>query len=265
LGQDGLILGSCAILIALGVRARIERRWTRSALLLLAVFGVIVAFSKIVYLPLVGLALCPVPRPARPLPWLAWPTGIGLIGAALSALWLHSNAGSVVRMAPDVAEPSAQLSFVLGHPLAFMATLGNTVAHRPLPVFLSTFTFGWMNVGPVLSATLLVLASLGFALRQGGETPAELSRGWWCWAALLIFTVTFAIVSALYLADTPLGAPIVNGLQGRYFLPLVPLLCLFSLRGRASPTSDPAKLAIVLMLGANLAALSAIAAAYYRL
>jgi FtsH-binding integral membrane protein len=106
---------------------------------------------------------------------------------------------------------------------------------------------------------------VGFGMRQGGERPAELTRGWRCWAALLILAVIFGIAAAMYLAGSPLGAPMVEGIQGRYFLPLVPLLCLFGLRGRVSPGSYPSKLAIVLMLGANVAVLGAIGVAYYRL
>ncbi|HEX5182701.1 MAG TPA: DUF2142 domain-containing protein [Allosphingosinicella sp.] len=263
LGQDGLIIGSSAILIALGVRARFEGRWTRRALLLLALFAAIVGLSKIVYLPLVGLALLPLPRSARPLPWLGWPVLIGLGGAALSALWLHSNAGIVVPPGSGLADPTAQLAFLAAHPFAFPAALGNAFVHRSLPIFFSTFTFGWVTVGPVTSAAFLALAAFAFAFRHGEAAAETLTRGWRLWAGLIWLIAVLGIAAALYLVSTPLGAPVVEGIQGRYFLPLLPLFCLVFIRRRPAASGTPARFAIIAMLAANFAALAAIGAAFY--
>lgn len=265
LGQDGLIIGSSAMLIALGVRARFEGRWTRRSLLLLALFAAVIGLSKIVYLPLVGLAWLPLPRSARPLLWLGWPVLVGIGGAALSALWLHSNAGIVVPPGPGLADPAAQLAFLAAHPLAFPATLGNSIVHRSLPVFFSTFTFGWVTIGPVMSAAVLALAAFAFAFRHGEAAAARLTRGWRLWAASVWLIAVLGIAAALYLVSTPLGAPVVEGLQGRYFLPLLPLFCLIFIRRRPAASGTPARFAIVAMLAANVAALAAIGTAFYSL
>lgn len=265
LGQDGLILGSSAMLIALALRARVEERWTRGSIALLAVFGAIMAVSKIVYLPLVGLALFPVPRGARPFPWLAWPILVGIGGAAIAAWWLHSNAGAVVRSGPDIAEPAAQLAFILAHPLAFIAVLGRTAILCAPYVFVTTFTFGWMNVGPVFSAAVLALSSFALASWDGEALPDALGRIWRRWAALVIMTACVGIVTALYLISSRLGGTIADGLQGRYFIPFVPLLGLLASRRRTANGGDRTRLSILLMLGANAAALAAIGGAYYTL
>jgi predicted membrane protein DUF2142 len=264
-GQDGIVIGSCAVLIALGVRARFDGLWTRKSLLLLALFAAIIGLSKIVYLPLVGLAWLPLPPSARPRPWLGWPVLVGIGGAALSALWLHSTAGLVVPLAPDAAEPAAHLAFLAAHPLAFPATLGNTLVHRSLPIFISTFKFGWMTVGPVFSAALLALAAFAFAFRHGEAAAERLTRSWRCWTALVGLVAAIGIPTALYLVSMPLGAPIVEGIQGRYFLPLLPLIGLIFLRRRPAASDTPARFAILSILAANAAVLATIGTAFYSL
>jgi uncharacterized membrane protein len=265
LGQDGLVLGACAILIALGVRARKEGRWTPGALLLLGLFGTILALSKIVYLPLMGVALLPLPRGARSLPWFGWPLLLGLIAAALSALWIRSNADFVVPMMAGIAPPAAQIAYVIGHPVDFLLTLERTLLFRSVPTFLTTFMFGWMTIGPVVSAAWLSGLSLALAVVGSGPAAAELRGLWRRWALVVILVVALAIVTAIYLAGSPLGAPQVQGLQGRYFLPLLPLACLALMPRRGPPGGGRIWLPVLPMLAANLAVLAAIAGAFYYL
>jgi uncharacterized membrane protein len=265
LGQDGLILGSCAILIAVGVRARLEGRWRRSSLLLMGLCAAAIALSKMVYIPLLAVALFPLPRRSERLRWIAVPAALGALALALSALWLHANSGSVVRMFPGATDPGAQLTAILHHPAGFAAVLGRTVLYDGMAVALSTFSFGWMTVGPVWPAVLLATAALGFGLYAGDAGAAQLGGAWRGWAVLLCLVISTGIATALYLAGDPLGARVVAGLQGRYFLPLLPLLCLAMLRrGTARPgRADLPRLAFAVMLAANGAALLTIGGAFY--
>jgi uncharacterized membrane protein len=265
LGQDGLVLGCCAILVAVGVRARLEGRWRRRSLMLMALCGGAIALSKMVYIPFLALALFPLPRRGERLAWFAWPIALGALALALSALWLHANAGGTVRIFPGAAEPGAQLAWILHNPAGFAGVLGRTLLHDGMPVALSAFSFGWMTIGPVWPAILLATAALGFALYAGDVGAVRLGRAWRWWAVLLSLVIAAGIATAIYLAGDPLGAPIVGGLQGRYFLPLLPLLCLAVL-GRGTTRRDRADLLWVpflLMLAANVASLLAIGGAFY--
>jgi hypothetical protein len=263
LGQDGLVLGSCAMVTALAVRARLEGRWRAGDLALLALFGSVLALTKIVYLPLLALALLPLPHRGR-IAWAAGPLAIALGAFLLGALWLHATSGEAVRMLPGAADPSAQLHHILAHPAAYAATLGRTLLVRGPWTILSTFSFAWMTVGPSFGAALLAIAAFIIALRSGIGGADGLPRSWAGWAALLAIAIAGAIATAMYLAGTPLGAPLIDGLQGRYFLPLLPVLCLALGRKRAGPR-ERAKLAAGLMVAANGFALLTIAAAFYTI
>lgn len=267
LGQDGLVLGCCAILVAVSVRARLEGRWRRSALLLMALCGSAVALSKIVYVPLLALALFPLPRRGERLAWFAWPAAVGGLALVMAALWLHANASATVRLFPGATDPGAQLAYVLHNPAGFAAVLGRTLRHDGIMVALSAFSFGWMTVGPVWPAVLLATAAVGVALYAGDVNAARLGLVWRSWALLLSLIIAAGICTALYLAGNPLAARAVQGLQGRYFLPLLPLLCL-ALLGRGSAGRDRVhltRIALLLILLANAAVLLEIGGAFYTL
>ena len=261
MGQDGIILGSCAVLVALGVRARFDKGWTSSSLLLLGLCAAVIGLSKMVYLPLLAIALVPMPHAARQLAWFGGPLLLLGLGALLSALWLKVNQGVVVPMGTGIAQPGAQLGFVLAHPFDFLATLGRTLLVKTPEIVLYAFTFGWLTVGPVLPAALLALAALALSLRRTGAPPPELAGLWRIWAALVALVVAVGIATAMYLAASPLGAAVVEGLQGRYFLPLLPL---FAIAVTPSPAGAAwGWRAVLLMVGANCAALAGIAGAFY--
>ncbi|MBV9929631.1 MAG: DUF2142 domain-containing protein [Alphaproteobacteria bacterium] len=260
LGQDGLVLGSCAILAALAVRARLAGRWTARDLALLALFAAILALTKFIYLPLLALALLPLPARGRTA-WAASPLAIAAAALLLGALWLHATAGEAVRMLPGAADPGAQLAFILAHPLGFAATLARTLVARGPWMLLSNFSFAWMTVGPSFGAALLALAALVVGMRRGSASSPALPRAWAWWAWLLALAIAGAIATALYLAGTPLGGPLIDGLQGRYFLPLLPVVGLAVTRG--ADGGDRAKLAVLLMVAANAFALLTIATAFY--
>jgi uncharacterized membrane protein len=263
LGQDGLIIGSCAMVTALGLRAAREARWSRSALVLLGLFGGVLGLTKIVYTPLIALALLPVPRGRRPLPWMAGPAALLALAAGLSALWLKINAGAVVRMAPGLSDPGAQLAFIAAHPSALLATLARTLADLGGHIVMTSFSFGWLTVGPVMGAAFLAGAALVTALFHGIPAGTLPGRGWRVWGALIALLIAAGISTAIYIASSPVGSPIVLGLQGRYFLPLLPLLGLVAARPRGAARKDLLWISVALMLGSNVLALLAIGGAFY--
>lgn len=262
LGQDGLVLGTSALAVAIALRARQERRWTRATLALLGLAGAILALTKIVYLPLLLLALFPIPRGADRLRWLAVPLLLSLVSGALAFAWLHSNAGAVIRHAPGIPDPGGQMAFIASNPAALVYAMVHTATIRSGWILMSTFNFGWMTVGPVKAAAALAGGAAALAWWQGESRKPE--RAWRSWAALVALLTAGAVAAAMYIGSTPLRAPVILGLQGRYFLPLLPIPLLAAMRlRRAGSGLLAARLSLLLLGGANVAALGAIAAAFY--
>ena len=240
LSQDGLLIAFSALATALLTRPGFpSRRWAALAL-------AAVCLAKPPYLPLVVLLLLP---PGR-WRWAEAVSGAGLaVVAALPAL-LWSAAAVRWAVVPFTTETYAPGPLYTGAQTSFETTdsgaqaailLTDPVRLLSLPLHTAAVWWRvWLNeVVGVLGQLSLVLpgglyaawfAALSCALAgdvlsaRRDATPwgagrAALTAGAVALAALLVFT-------AQYLTWTHVGADIVAGVQGRYFVPLLAALVL---------------------------------------
>ena len=155
-------------------------------------------------------------------------------------------------MVPDV-DSVAQLRFVLSHPLAFLGAAGGTVAAlygRWLEGIVGNL--GHFDVEIPAAATALGLAAVA--------ASASLERGALTLVRRLLlfgsFVVTsLALLTMAFLSWAPVGADQIPGVQGRYFLPMLPFaLVLVPRIPRASErglaVAVTASLALVLCISA---------------
>lgn len=262
-GQDGMVIGAGAWLAALGVRIALLRSWSGRELALAALLTACVTLAKMVYLPLVLLPVVAGSGVVREPRWYLPPVLIALPVLALLGWWLALNSGLYVAMKPGMPAPGEQVAYLLGHPLAFPKALAVTYLVRGGAVLDTLFTFGWLNVGPVVAAQWLSAIALGIVLWQGDGEAGALTRAWRYWAALLVLAMIAAMTLALYIAATSAGSLLVSGIQGRYFLPLA-LPALVALLRHRRADERLARWAVFVLMGmANLASLLTIARAYY--
>ena len=231
LSPDAVINGMGFVGLALSLRlAAMGSNPARSAGLLIA--APLLALAKGVYLPLMAAGL-QWPQHRRDMrSWLL--LGAMALGAAAFIGWMKMSGGSqalyhiVSRKTGEnvmTAPLGAQLAVILADPLAYAHVLGSSIIERaPVYALQIVGRFGWNAILLPLGAYLLAAVMLGAAVLSGsGVRVGAAQRLWWlavaCGTALLIET-------AMYLTGTPLGADYVQGTQGRYFLPLLPLVLL---------------------------------------
>lgn len=223
LAPDGLVFALSALFFALILhwREQGERLSTGS---LSALYGMValLALSKIVYLPLVLTALllpqrCFGDARRRRLHLAA----AGLLALALNLLWLGVAAHILVVAGPLWSDPVAQKSFILHEPLVYLGVLVHTFAGQGGEFLFQMLggKLGWLtiHISPYLVAaygSLLLLA--GLAGPPGGVERVERMG-----LLLLVLGEAVLISTALYVQWTPLQSPVINGIQGRYFLPLL--------------------------------------------
>lgn len=141
---------------------------------------------------------------------------------------------------PNVV-PGTQLKNIIAHPFTFLGVLFRSFVFEgfkgiPTPDFywFSSFgAFSWFTYK--LPITFLVLGYsllLIMFLYDDSETEEKLLQTAAIQTATYVLYLTMVAV-ALYIAWTSLGAAQVSGIQGRYFIPIIPLLIpLFALFGR---------------------------------
>ena len=262
-GQDGLIIGASAWIVALGIRALLAGSWAHGEARWLVVLTAAVTLAKIVYLPLAGLALFLRDSTGR-LRLAAAPVAAMAIAGAAVALWVLLNAGLVVPATPNHPTPSAQLAYVLAHPAAFPVALGNRFSGEGLGELVNTlFQFGWLNVGPVMMAMWASALALVLAIVQGDALAARLRAGWRVWSALIAIGIVLAISLIMYLAYSPLGSRMLYGVQGRYLIPLILPLAIAFLPRQRRGDALLVKAAAGLMAFACVVALGDICKAFY--
>ena len=193
----------------------------RSDLLLLVASSAVLCASKPPYMPLMLLAFV-IPAARFPRGRKAVFLAAHLALSLLLAAWTLTGARTVGSMNHDPAIDSGrQIHGALAHPLRFFRVVAVDYAvHAPRYLGQLIGKLGWLDTrlpAPLLVAYLAVLAALLF-LDAG---PRIEVRPWQRGVAGAAVLAAMVLVSASqYAVWTPVGADFIEGLQGRYFLPL---------------------------------------------
>ncbi len=232
--QDGMKIVVAALGAALIGRAAAQQRGMRWAEMAgCSLCFALVGMSKPPFL-LIGLLPLFAPRT----PWRMRLAG-SLLGVAPAAAW-HGWMLLTVQTPlyrPDApTDQAAQLAFLLAHPQAVpdiaietLRELGGWYAKQFVGIL------GWLDVllphPYYLAAGLVLLLSLLWLLplRADGRWALLVAT------AAIVLAIGAGIFAALYLAWTPVGHPRVEGVQGRYFLPLAVLVPLVLDQARTRP------------------------------
>ncbi|NIE65472.1 DUF2142 domain-containing protein [Burkholderia sp. Ax-1719] len=232
--QEVLLLPVCFLLIAALDRAFDDGRPIGYAPLVLAALAAAACVTaRPPYLGFLLLGLCPA---------LAWASGngayagtrrIGLLLAAAIVSIAVVSVGSISAWAP-VPPPrseSGQIAFVLHHPFEIPRIAVATLHQNARFYFESMIgVLGWLDthmhrdyyrVAGLMAAALAVVTLL--ERRAVTRVFRRVDRAI---VAIVLLVCVAMIFAALYVSWTPVGQRIVEGVQGRYFLPLLPLLAL---------------------------------------
>jgi len=220
-----------------------DRGWI-ALLLTLAGTAAFVGLAKgATYLLLPALVLLlPAERLAgrrRQVAMIAAVLALALSGAAFSG-WEARRGYTPLRVEVR-ADPTAQTAEIVHHPVRFLAiVLADTVRQAPVYAIQFVGNLGWLDT-PLPAPVLLVYALLLLALALVDGSPSFLlgPRGRLLVAAITAGTVV-AIFASQYLLWTAVGADTVDGVQGRYFLPLAPAAALLVLNRKWARQLDPA-------------------------
>ncbi len=163
-----------------------------------------------------------------------------LIFAAVNVLFfllLHSMFVDIAI--PKWTNPSLQLSYVLSNPFNFIyISLGSFYDARGLFPFMESIFFKSGTGGSMQYwVYLLILVGLILFVKNNDE-KVELTTGQRTIMFLVFLANFFLIYLALYVGWTKVGAGHVSGVQGRYFLVILPLLIFTFYKAKLKLTYD---------------------------
>ncbi|MGF1545504.1 MAG: DUF2142 domain-containing protein [Parvularculaceae bacterium] len=234
---DAILIGSAFLFCALIARSAAQptRRLGRKEILLIAALGASLGIMKTPYalVPLLAVFL-----PSRAFGSLRarWASiaAIVLPGAAIAVAWALFVRTSIVGDAVYVGStgwtiaPAAQFRGVIDNPLGFLGVLANTFNDPSGLAKTIASAVGWLGWNRVMlpawvyGVALVGVALIVFNTKNG---PARLVRRDAVLAQCAVGGLfTLGSLALLYLQFTPVGHDRVLGFQGRYLVPLAPLL-----------------------------------------
>ncbi|MFL6195999.1 MAG: DUF2142 domain-containing protein [Thermoanaerobaculia bacterium] len=191
----------------------------RSDLVLFTLSTAVLCASKAVYLPLALLVIL-IPAPRRRAAFLALHMAVCTLAAAWFLLRARQVEGARIGAGVDMGR---QIHDALAQPPRFLGlVLRDYAEHAPRYGAQWMGNLGWLDTPlpiPLLAAFLAALVAL-LLLDTGGEIRvSRWQRAVLAAAALGCLTLVSAAEYAIW---TAYGADFIEGVQGRYFIPLVP-------------------------------------------
>ncbi|HXF85920.1 MAG TPA: DUF2142 domain-containing protein [Anaerolineales bacterium] len=219
--SNGIAFLFIAATLAIANREQVGRReWMALAVLFFILF-----WGK---LNLVPLALLPF-LIIRPSQFQSRRAYLALLAATIilflvEVLGWNILAYSRLSTPPEGTSPLGQVGFMLSHPLKFLSILAKNIWTQGLDYFfawIAIYGFSYWPV-PTLVYPIYILALIATLFVEKSEINKDTRRG-----LLITFLITYlATIISLYLTFNPVGSERIEGVQGRYFVTVMPLLFL---------------------------------------
>ncbi len=232
---DSLTYGVCFLATAwlLSLR-RSSEKLSRAEIFGLIFLSIMLACAKSVYGTILLLYfLIPPERVGSVKKFLLFGAAILFLNLFASLLWLKISVGMTgVELATsrhylgeENIDVAAQKNFVMENPQAFFRATLNTLIDRSGALYYLLGFIGLFGVNsdfmlPIIFYMLYFLTLIFFAL----SNDLRLKFSARCMMIFAAAISAFAFFLIHFLKWTPLGANVLRGIQGRYFIPLAPMI-----------------------------------------
>lgn len=237
----------------------------------------VIALSKIVYVVLFLLVyLVPNKKLKDRRGVYLLKIAVPLVVIALNLVWLSISSHFLVAFSHDGSDAKEQVKYVLRFPKRYVATLIRTFFARLDFYVLSCFggSLGLLNIGTNIVVRLGFFALLLFESARCDESSGNLRKSDVAFFLLVFLGVYVLIMSSLYVQWTAVRSKLIEGVQGRYFIPILP--CLFfpaaylnffarKAAGNGKPARERASYTFILVIFCNFVALADVCAFYPEL
>lgn len=231
LSPDALQVGFAALLIAsiLNLRAR-DKKLSTKGLVLFSILIICISLLKVAYLPLLLTVLF---VPKRVIGnWFK--TGLIVVAFAIGFAWNLSILPNAKTIPPYLGLPTTinshlQTHYVLHNPVTYSSTLLVNLFGPPSSAVAPSIIglFGWNDTTLPYWIQIIAVLTLVAALLYRNEKKSVIESitrksriGW----AILILITMVLLYTTLYIGYTPIATNIIDGIQGRYFIPVAFLL-----------------------------------------
>jgi len=235
MGSDAFIIGATALLVAFFVKAIHQtRQVTNRELSSMLVLSVALGLMKPPYMLLSLLVACiPVVKFGSKMRYFKWVGGIVLATFLTGAIWnvsvsdITKNVHTYQRPGLNI-NPDQQIKFIEHEPIKFSAILVNQMFLNTNAIYQQAVEhITWKGIHLPMWVVSLVYLNLilAFAATQNVPIKPRKVLGLSRYGPVLILVMTSILIYvALYVSFNVVGREQIEGVNGRYFTPLILLL-----------------------------------------
>lgn len=190
----------------------------------------------------------------------------GLVAAIClpSMLWalatqdiVKSN-GLIVQNPTSLISANGQIEFIMWHPLQAIGVLGATFVHYYFDFatgIVGMLGMNWVYAPGIVTTAGLIILLVAFSQADDLQKVALRNiRLWRISLAGLALAGILVMVIGFYITFTPVGWPVVRGIQGRYLIPFIPFLLWGIIYGKLSGIGQKIKNSYALIITSVLVA-----------
>ena len=228
ISPDGITIAICALYIAYTLYISFDKnkKCGTKETVILTIIGAIVSLCKIVYMPLIFLCLI-IPKDKfkdKRERIISIILGVGVI---LNLIWLVFGSVILLNTNTNTYIGSSKngtilkLATILNNPFLYIQKIFYTIVTKGHQYFLSLFggQFEGIEIIPYITCGIALLATI---------TDEKLKVSFKKYQKIIIFlivlVITALIFTSLYIQWSDNELDYIDGVQGRYFLPILPLI-----------------------------------------
>lgn len=218
IGADPLSNAFSLLFIAstLYVSTRKNTRWRDMGLLVATTILLFTAKPNMVFLALLPFLLIKPKQFDKRWQWYAYGGFVVVVGAIEVGGWSFVASSRFFTPGAEI-DPLGQLAYVIVHPLEFGSSVWSALVEEGASYLRSMIAeYGYQYWGVPDAVYFLSIGSLAGAM-IADAAKLEFKRTTRLFLGGLFLVGFFGTFLALYMANTPVGAPRVLGVQGRYF------------------------------------------------
>ena len=180
---------------------------------------------------------------------------VPIVAAVIASAFVGASFVKTTAFMRPGTDAHQQIAFVMHHPfIAAAAIAGDLVRRAPLYLDEMIGRLGWLTVALPMAVIAGMAALLVAVAWFAGPGITRLQR---LLAALIALASVGVVGLSQYIVWTPVGAGTLDGVQGRYFIPILPLILIAVSRPASAPRWLPS-IVIAAAAIANAAALAAL-------
>ncbi len=248
LSVDGIAISSSILFISYILKLREDKKAIieYKQIIILTILSIVVAISKVVYLPIVLLIfILPKEKFKNNKKWIPL-LSIFAISAIIDILWYYFG------MEREIGEASnnTTLQSIIMQPIPYIKKVLYTIIYR-FNIYFNEVFGGKLEYNENVTIPIFpYLIALGAILisRNKGKKGYNFSNFEKIVLSFIIISTVRLIFTAMYTGWSPENSPYIIGVQGRYFLPVLPLIILLFSNSFSDEENETKKTAILISI-----------------